>query len=236
MIHAIEVAPAARRRSARLVQIVDAALDLVTAHGLAGLTMQRLADEVDLTPGALYRYFRSKDALIVAMQQRCLLEIGERLRRAQQEGPWPSAPRPRALAELLVAAATYVQLREEAPRVFALVAATLNDPRPLVEDGEAARIIPVLESLLGEVAKLFAGASEVGALDDHSTPEVRTVLFWSAIQGVASTAKLRRLHESFSLEPLAREAARTLLVGFGASIEDLDEANQTLRQRKGTPS
>jgi AcrR family transcriptional regulator len=48
-------------------RIVEAALKIVGSRGLAALSMRTLADAVDLTPGALYRYFASQDEVTEAV-------------------------------------------------------------------------------------------------------------------------------------------------------------------------
>ena len=60
--------PRARRRQARFKAILDAAMDLLVTDGLDGLTIHQLAKAVDYTPGALYHYFASKDAIIAELQ------------------------------------------------------------------------------------------------------------------------------------------------------------------------
>lgn len=53
-------------------QIVDAAYRLLAEHGLAGLTMRRLAQSLDVQPGAIYYHVASKQELLVAVAQRIL--------------------------------------------------------------------------------------------------------------------------------------------------------------------
>src|ERR687896_123729 len=48
-------------------RIVEAALALVEREGWDGLSMRRLAQELDVWPMAVYRYFRDKDELLDAM-------------------------------------------------------------------------------------------------------------------------------------------------------------------------
>ena len=55
------------RRSARRI---------ITADGLAALTMQRVADDVGCAVGSLYRYFSSKDALIAELQRDAIERLG----------------------------------------------------------------------------------------------------------------------------------------------------------------
>jgi AcrR family transcriptional regulator len=50
-------------------RIVDAALQLVERDGWNGLSMRRLAQQLDVWPMAVYRYFRDKDELLEAMAE-----------------------------------------------------------------------------------------------------------------------------------------------------------------------
>jgi TetR/AcrR family tetracycline transcriptional repressor len=61
--------PAAGGRVARLSRerIVEAALGVVEREGLDALSMRRLAQELDVWPMSVYRYFRDKDELLDAV-------------------------------------------------------------------------------------------------------------------------------------------------------------------------
>jgi len=48
-------------------RILRGALDVIERDGLAGLSMRRLAQELDVWPMAVYRYFRDKDELLDAI-------------------------------------------------------------------------------------------------------------------------------------------------------------------------
>lgn len=48
-------------------RIVDAAVKIVASDGFEALSMRSLAEAVELTPGALYRYFSSKDEVTEAV-------------------------------------------------------------------------------------------------------------------------------------------------------------------------
>ena len=50
---------------ARRQQIVDAARVRFTTHGFAGTSMTDIVAESGLSTGAIYRYFASKDEIIV---------------------------------------------------------------------------------------------------------------------------------------------------------------------------
>jgi AcrR family transcriptional regulator len=52
---------------------------IVARDGYEALSMRRLADAVDLTPGALYRYFVNKDEVMLALWADELAELNDRL-------------------------------------------------------------------------------------------------------------------------------------------------------------
>ena len=66
--------------------VVDRGLALADASGLDGLTIRRLAQDLRVTPMALYWHFRSKDDLLVALADRVWSEIAADIDPAQ---PWP---------------------------------------------------------------------------------------------------------------------------------------------------
>ena len=53
-------------------QIVTLAVEILRAHGLAGLSMRRLATELGVQPGALYYHVASKQQLLVAVGEQLL--------------------------------------------------------------------------------------------------------------------------------------------------------------------
>src|SRR5205085_5836276 len=67
----LSVVPDDRRQRARdkkRERILRAADGLIAEAGLAGITMQRVAERLDCAVGTLYLYFPSKAALIPALQ------------------------------------------------------------------------------------------------------------------------------------------------------------------------
>ncbi|MHB8693665.1 MAG: TetR/AcrR family transcriptional regulator C-terminal domain-containing protein [Solirubrobacteraceae bacterium] len=51
-------------------QVVDVALEITRAEGLDAVTLKRVADELGITSMGLYRYFDSKEQLLIAMAAR----------------------------------------------------------------------------------------------------------------------------------------------------------------------
>ena len=61
---------------ARRRQILDAARRCFIRKGFHATSMQDVLDEADLSAGAVYRYFRSKDELIVTIATDAVAELG----------------------------------------------------------------------------------------------------------------------------------------------------------------
>jgi AcrR family transcriptional regulator len=58
----------------RTAEILDAAWRCFARKGYHQTTMMDIAGEVDLTPGALYRYYPGKEAILEAISERSLAE------------------------------------------------------------------------------------------------------------------------------------------------------------------
>jgi AcrR family transcriptional regulator len=212
-------------------------MDLIADEGIDALTMTRLATELDLSVGALYRYFRSKDALIAELQARAMGTISDQLAAARQgwEASLPDEPRIAACAELLAVADHYLGLARRDPRLYRLVAATLADPRLLVDDAEASEVMPRFSTLIAEVAMLFEAAAARGAIEAGQSLE-RTVVYWTALHGVTLVGKLERLApqsaEWFTARRMGLELAVTLLRGWGAQTDHVQRARDWLAERQ----
>lgn len=57
----------AERRDLQIQRILDAAKVCFVRHGFQGASMQQICAEAAMSPGALYRYFASKEAIIEAI-------------------------------------------------------------------------------------------------------------------------------------------------------------------------
>ncbi len=59
----------------RKEQIVQTCMDLFSAHGAEGLTMKAIAERVKISEPAIYRHFRNKQAILLAMTDSIRKEI-----------------------------------------------------------------------------------------------------------------------------------------------------------------
>lgn len=73
----------------RQMEIIEAAGRILTASGIGGLTTKNVAAEMKFTESAIYRHFKSKEDIIVAMLHYLAETLDERLAGAvaRAEGP-----------------------------------------------------------------------------------------------------------------------------------------------------
>jgi len=89
----------AARREQRVDAILDSAIRAFRQQGYHGTSMERIADELLMTKGSLYYYFRSKEEILFAAHDRALDRILAELARVRRAGGCPCDQ----LADLLAA-------------------------------------------------------------------------------------------------------------------------------------
>jgi AcrR family transcriptional regulator len=221
VIHEPRKTPRARRRDANLQRILDAATQMVAESGLAALSMGKLAEAVDYTPGALYRYFGSKDALLSQLVEKILEDVRALLDRA--EGLLPRAAPP--LARVFALVQGYRAFARLQPHRFGLLAMTMAEPRVLLREAEHAE--PVVRVMIGAMQRLAAAlgaATEAGLLSPGEIPE-RTICLFAMLQGVLQLQKQARYApDILDIDRLVVRGTRALLLGWGARTRTVDAA------------
>ena len=61
-------------------RILETALALFVHKGFANTTMREIAKEANCSPGLAYRYFETKDAMVLALYERLVVEFAEEVR------------------------------------------------------------------------------------------------------------------------------------------------------------
>lgn len=236
MIHDSAGATSARRRDKNLHRILQAALRLVEEGGVEGLSIQKLAAEVDYTPGALYRYFDSKDAILAQLVLRILADLrayleGARARMANDAPP---------LAVVFAMTRAYYAFAKREPRRFGLLAMTLANPRVLLPDSAdadpvALEMIAGLQVLADAIesatqARVLARDNEnaVTTRSGETGPEPtveRTLCLFAMLQGFCLLQKQARYApEQLDISRLVENGTRALFTAWGARSTDIDTA------------
>ena len=221
VLHVTGKTPRARRHDANLVRILDAAMGMVAAGGLEALSMTKLAEAVDYTPGALYRYFGSKDALLSRLVARILEDVRAALDRAL--GLLPSSASP--LTRVFVLVQGYRAFAQLEPHRFGLLAMTMAEPRVLLEKPEDAEpVVQVMLAALQPLAGALADAAASEQLDGGDFSE-RTLCLFAMLQGLFQLQKQARYAPGvLDVDRLTVNGTRSLLLGWGAKPRTVEAA------------
>jgi len=226
MIHENKESPSRieRRRAQKTTALIDATLDLILEEGLAGLTVQGLADRMDWSIGALYRYFPGKDALLVAAQRRVIEELHSDIKRDIDALGLADEP----LACVLASTRRFRRFALEQPARFHLISAVLADPRPLVSNEHVGELAGLLRALLATVDEQLENAVRAGQLEVGESAQ-RTILLWAGLHGLLQFSKLGRLEARLrQTTVLAETIVDDLLRSWGASSKGLAGAHMLL--------
>jgi AcrR family transcriptional regulator len=112
-------------RSARVAELVRAALDLLESEGPGALTMRHLADAVGIRAPSIYKHLDGKSALEVALVEDGLFWMGDALHDALGD-PGPDGP----VASLLAAYRSEASLR---PNLYRLTTSSAFPRADLLE-------------------------------------------------------------------------------------------------------
>ena len=219
MIDASAGSPRQRRRAKTRARILEAARGVVGRGGIDALTLGAIARTLDLTGPALYRYFPNKGALLAAVNAEVLQEQRVIVTRIGALSVFRGRTDP--LVSLWAVVEATLTLAEQQPDDFALLVATLSDPRTLVEDPVHAVHMPELIGLLVDVSGWVRRAADEGLIRE-GVAEDRAIGLVFAVLGALQTIKLARFHPALDPVGIARTSARDLFAGWGADPTELD--------------
>lgn len=208
-----------RKREAVTAAILDEAARILGEVGPDGLTLHKVADALGYATTAIYRYFDSKEAMLVAMQRRALTDFGQDLQLLI-----PRAAGLDALARVAACAYAYASLPARRPNVFRLIALSLADPLAMMQDTTAAPVATDINTLLTTLEALLDAAAKDGLIAKSKSP--RAPILWTQVHGLLIVKKLGRLPGLHALEDdaLLTDALRTLFIGFGGDKAQVNRA------------
>lgn len=221
-----------RARQAKRQRILGAAGAVIDREGLAGVTMQAVADELDCAVGTLYTAFASKADLLAALQAEAVDTLGASYRTAraawdEQLAGEDLEPELVALVELAAYGGFVIAAGVVYPDEMALVRALLGEAPPTAPplDREAGRaLLPVLHRLLDPAVERLGAAVEAGGV--RPGDDVTRALVWLA--ALLGALRLDRLAPAdrhlFRAGALARSLTEDLLVGWGADRDEVEVA------------
>ncbi len=229
----------ARNRAARHDQLVAAATELVTEHGLDGLTMQAVADRVDCAVGTIYTYFASKSALMASLMSSAVTTVLGTYHRTAED--WDaflvdrSVDEPTAsLVRILAYERLFVNLPALHPREFEFMQLLISTPEQYISADDVSGVMPQALTLLTETYQLLDQAVASGALapaDDRPGDDaLRRTLRWAgAMNGTLMVSNVGGRNalpdeDAFDGRQLSELLTCDLLLAWGAPKGTLHDA------------
>lgn len=175
-----EESPAERRRQRVRTAILDAAERVFSTEGETGLSIRRLADEIDYSPAAIYKYFGSKEELLDELKE----SFFERLMSNIDKAALTSLP---FEARVRHCFARYIETAIERPHHYAAAFSSITEPStPLDEPTHWAQFE---QSHKGQafmvVVSLVREGQENGIFDTSFDPYIAAKSLWASMHGIA---------------------------------------------------
>lgn len=208
----VRAARKARRHAARETQILDAATDLLIRYGYDKMTMDDLAEAAQVSKGALYLHFSSKQALIDALIQRelerALADFALRLGRVQQV----------TLAELFRSSTLTLASNP-------VMRAMMNRDRRVLGDYlRRASQLPIMQQYTSFSADFMRQLQQAGLVRQDISAEVLAHLLLALRYGLFVIQDFAPQHEPPPIELVGDGLVKLLDSGFGANDAPRDEA------------
>ena len=172
----------ARERAARQRLIVTTARRLAEAEGWDAVTTRRLSAEIEYSQPVLYAHFTNMDQLAQAVAREGFGELTGRLH-AARAGAATSTDALRQFAR------AYVDFARDNPALYDAMFTRATTLHFAADDTP-----PELEAAFAELREVVA------ALGGHDDADTLAEVLWSALHGMVSLNRTRRLRTGFDTE------------------------------------
>jgi AcrR family transcriptional regulator len=177
-----------RTTEVRRRQIADAARELIIKYGSEHITGRRIAKEIGITEGAIYRHFKSKRDILSFLIEDIEANLVADIERGMTSGATP-------LQVIDNTMKSHISSIEQRRGVTFLVIAeiiSLGDKKLNRQASE------VLNRYTGRIRDIISEGAKSGELRDDVAPETAAILLSATIQGLVNLWALSNY--SFSLE------------------------------------
>lgn len=174
-----------RERTALRQKIIDKGREILVSEGHAALTMRRLADEIEYTPGALYVHFADKETLVRAICHTDFLAFAKNFSIAMKVGD--------AIERLRQLARSYARFALEHPAQYRIL--FVLDPTAGMKDMSLIERGNPEEDAYAALELAIQKAIEDGHFPGYrERPHLLAQTFWAGLHGVVSI-EIRRTEE-----------------------------------------
>lgn len=218
----------AAHRAARQEAILGAAWELLEEGGIDAITTPELARRTGAALGGLYRFFPSKQAVVVALQKQALHAFFCDLKShiAQQEEKHAAQPeRVRALIAIVEAAEFFLAEPRTHVARFRLIDELLSHPHAFYDESEALEIEQHVTPILDFVGEMSWRIARQYPGNPTRDVELLPLVLWAGLHGTTHFMKRDRFTPTAqSSGAVASTLLRFLLQGMGVDPQDIHEA------------
>lgn len=169
----------AKRRAENWERILDAA-EQAFVSGQRNVRMDQIAEDADMSVGALYKYFGSKDGILLALADRALHRFSTYLDEAFR-------PEYSPLEQVIAASDVYLRFHLDHRESFRFLALDGYGPDPSAGAHELRQQVGErLDEILGRFQAHLENAIAAGEASDHYPPKETALFLWGAWNGVIS--------------------------------------------------
>ena len=201
--------PQARRKAQTRRDIIQNAHKMIVKQGVGGLSIRALADSIDYTPGALYKYFDSKDELIDVVRADCLDRLNAFIAARIQ-------PTNSASEMLLNGGMAYIEYAGQHPQEYHLM---FNMEPSRATSGEQRET--AMKSLL-QIVQFGITQGQFAPQDDYDAAAI-AYHCWATVHGIASLQTTVLLDERDDLLAVSRVILQKVIEGFSAEFSQKEE-------------
>jgi AcrR family transcriptional regulator len=204
-----------QRTEARRREILDAAQACFQRKGFHGASMDEICAQAGISPGGLYRYFPSKEAIIGAMAEDERRNVKLAFAAVRDADDFLGA-----LSTLCENLAEAYSDRRNAALAAELMAEACRNPRfaAIARDSEA--------NMRDEIADLLRAGQTIGQVDGALDAEEAATVLMAAADGLG-------LRLTFQCDTTPKAAAKALKTLIERYLRPIDKGDTSSRPKKG---
>ncbi len=224
----IQSARVQRKRAKKFNLLLDHAMRIIIENGFSNLTMRMLASSLDMTPGALYRYFPSKGHIIGALGNRTLALYSKIIHEAVESAHKTHhtvEPRIRSLIALGAISKEYFELSlasYENHRILNII--MVNETRYMTNPPDYSSFMQGAVELLQFTGEQYQRAIQTSAIEEGDI-FVNSLSLLGHLQGCLQLIKFgEEMPALIDPRHIHKHSLQTHLRGLGATKEDVQAA------------
>ena len=204
-----------RERETVTRKILDAARTLFLSEGYANVSMRKIADQIEYSPGAIYSYFRSKEDIFFALAEEGL-ECVRAHCGARVSDPFAASASTsgQPLDRVRDTFWRFYTFSREQPEYFRLVFVDSAVPR-ISRDWEH---LPSMRELRQDVEHDIQECMDQGVFPGVESAGAIFRILWTAVYGAAVFRLSHRLHPNDDADALAHDLLACTIAGLRSGV------------------